>query len=56
MVVQWREHYCKCLWEAMREEPGIQRLLAVCGLLKFLNCQLMVTRVPASILDIDVEH
>jgi hypothetical protein len=41
MSVHWRERDWEHLREAVREESGIQRLLAACGLLKFFDCPLI---------------
>jgi hypothetical protein len=41
MPVHWRERDWECLREVVREEPGVQRLLAACGLLKFFDCPLI---------------
>jgi hypothetical protein len=41
MPVHWREWDWECLREAVREESGIQRPLAACGLLKFFDCPLI---------------
>jgi hypothetical protein len=41
MPVHWRERDWEHLWEAVREESGVRRLLAACGLLKFFDCPLI---------------
>jgi hypothetical protein len=41
MPFHWRERDWEHLWEVVREELGVQRLLAAYGLLKFFDFPLI---------------